>query len=288
MDWDAHKLHRERRIASDGQWVGLLDAEGTPIMDLPPIIEMKAPETRNAPESFEATVLIRSADGTIHRIADELIATGLSSFTDGKFTTANQETRLIALERAGLPRRLYRVAFCQARGGVAGPDTLTIHGVDGLGILNQYVAWSHPRSIKDQVPFDLLDRDWTGKEFEKQRRMKDVKLAAVADGFIVEGAGDVVIWGLIRDSLAAAYRAFNPWRYDPIIMGEIPTGVHAPNIMIRPQDGPLWDTIAPAATQAGVNVTCRLWLPGDDKPRYLPSDISQPRMIVDVKHIRSE
>ena len=35
IDWAAHRKHREQIIADAGQWIGLLDADGNPLMDLP-------------------------------------------------------------------------------------------------------------------------------------------------------------------------------------------------------------------------------------------------------------
>ena len=49
IDWTAHRKHREQIIADTGQWIGLLDADGSPLMDLPPVVSMVAPEANSFP-----------------------------------------------------------------------------------------------------------------------------------------------------------------------------------------------------------------------------------------------
>ncbi|MBH5303519.1 hypothetical protein I8F82_11925, partial [Corynebacterium ulcerans] len=51
FDWENHKKHRDQVIADQGQWLGLLDENGTPMMDLPPVMEMRMPEATNDPSS---------------------------------------------------------------------------------------------------------------------------------------------------------------------------------------------------------------------------------------------
>lgn len=43
-NWINHKKHREQVIQDEGRWIGLLDENGEPLIDLPPIITMKAAE----------------------------------------------------------------------------------------------------------------------------------------------------------------------------------------------------------------------------------------------------
>ena len=130
IDWTAHRKHREQIIADTGQWVGLLDADGNPLMDLPPVVSMVAPEARNDPGSLELTVLCRSRRGIIHPVVTELVAEQLGVLSpEGRLVPVADRTRFVAIERAGVPRRVYWVTHTVARGDADALPPSQLHGV---------------------------------------------------------------------------------------------------------------------------------------------------------------
>lgn len=288
IDWTAHRKHREQAIADTGQWVGLLDADGSPLMDLPPVASMVAPETRNDPGSLELTVLCRSSRGIIHPAVTELVAKQLGVLSpEGKLVPVADQTRFVAIERAGVPRRVYWVTHTVARGDADAPATLTIHGVGLTKLLSRFPAMSAPTTW--QQSFKRFERDWVGPEntkftFSQPRELAGMKLVTVADGATLDGPAEATIRRLITESLAAAFRVAGIIKNLPIQVAATPTGRPSPRILLRPTDGPLLEEIAQPAAAAGVIITARMWWPGD--PPVTGLALSLPTVVVAVEQAK--
>lgn len=267
IDWTAHRKHREQIIADTGQWVGLLDADGAPLMDLPPVVSMVAPEARGDPGSLELTVLCRSSHGIIHPVVTELIAKQLGVLNpEGKLVPVADQTRFVAIERAGVPRRVYWVTHTVARGDADAPATLTLHGVGLTKLLSRFPAMSAPATW--QQSFKRFERDWVGPEnttlvFSTPHQLAGMKMVTVADGATLDGPAEATIRRLIAESLDAAFRVAGITKDLPIQVATTPTGRPSPRILLRPTDGPLLEEIAQPAAAAGVIITARMWWPGD-------------------------
>lgn len=288
IDWTAHRKHREQAIADTGQWVGLLDADGSPLMDLPPVVSMVAPETRNDPGSLELTVLCRSSRGIIHPAVTELIAKQLGVLSpEGKLVPVADRTRFVAIERAGVPRRVYWVTHTVARGDADAPATLTIHGVGLTKLLSRFPAISAPTTW--QQSFKRFERDWVGPEntkatFSQPRELAGMKLVTVADGATLDGPAETTIRQLVTESLAAAFRVAGITKDLPIQVATTPTGRPSPRILLRPTDGPLLEEIAQPAAAAGVIITTQMWWPGD--PPVTGLALSLPTVVVAVEQAK--
>lgn len=267
IDWTGHRRHREQTIADTGQWVGLLDADGNPLMDLPPVVSMVAPEARNDPGSLELTVLCRSRRGIIHPVVTELVAEQLGVLSpEGRLVPVADQTRFVAIERAGVPRRVYWVTHTVARGDADAPATLTLHGVGLTKLLSRFPAMSAPATW--QQSFKRFERDWVGPEnttlvFSTPRQLAGMKMVTVADGATLDGPAEATIRRLIAESLDAAFRVAGITKDLPIQVATTPTGRPSPRILLRPTDGPLLEEIAQPAAAAGVIITARMWWPGD-------------------------
>ena len=288
IDWTAHRKHREQAIADTGQWVGLLDADGSPLMDLPPVVSMVAPETRNDPGSLELTVLCRSSRGIIHPAVTELIAKQLGVLSpEGKLVPVADRTRFVAIERAGVPRRVYWVTHTVARGDADAPAALTIHGVGLTKLLSRFPAISAPTTW--QQSFKRFERDWVGPEntkatFSQPREFAGMKLVTVADGATLDGPAETTIRRLVAESLAAAFRVAGITKDLPIQVATTPTGRPSPRILLRPTDGPLLEEIAQPAAAAGVIITTQMWWPGD--PPVTGLALSLPTVVVAVEQAK--
>lgn len=287
MDWDNHRKHRDAVARDHGQWVGLCDQDCVPMHDLPPTMELTAPETRLAPQSLQVKIAARSRAGVTNPVVDELIAADLGRVdTQGQLIPANNKTRFIVVERPGVPRRAYTVTHAVAEGIGVAPAVLTIHGTDMLRLLSGIPAMSAPTTWTGE--WTTFTRDWAGPEnqgitFSTPRDLAGMKLVTVADGATIEGPAEDTIRRLVTESLTAAFRVAGVTDH-PIQVVPTPTGVPSPRVLIRPTDKPLWEEIAPIALASGVRITATMWWPGDPVPTGLT--LTQPTVIVRVEQVQ--
>lgn len=277
IGWQRHRAHREQVMADTGQWVGLADENGVPICDLPPLLEMMAPQVRGEPGELELVTAVRSTRGLLHTAVDELVAEGLGvQDGEGRLVPLTDPTRFVVVERPG-DRRAFRVTHVVAEGGWQAPATLMVHGISLLDMLNDHPAWSYPISITGT--WHRVNQDYA-VNFERERDLQDVQMAASTDGFVISGPADVAIHQLITESLAASYRAVGVADH-PIRVAALQPATGSPQILLRPTDDPLWETVAATALAAGVTVGATMWWPGDLDPGLDPAP-TEPTVVVTV------
>lgn len=292
VDWQAHRRHRLAVARDEGQWVGLFNERCEPIMDCPPLLSpMEAPQRRNAPSSFKALFAAR-IDTHPHYIVDELTAGGATVDTAGRLVRVPNRTRFIVVERPGL-RHAYRVSHAVDSGNWHESESLEVHGADLLAELNRHPAWSAPTTVTGS--FTTFTRDWAGPEnvgvtFTKPRDLQDYKLVTVADGVTLGGGqnntAESTIRELITRSLQTSWRASavpGVVEDPPIVVNPAGSGLPSPKVLIRPTDGKLLETVVPDAEAAGVGITARLWLPGDEPVEGLA--LSGPKIVVRVEQL---
>lgn len=253
--------HIERVVADEGQWVGILNQDGWPILEMPAQVQMTAPQTRLDPASAEAIVSV--AGGTGNRVLDELVADGLGrTDVSGRLVPASGGTRFLCVVRPG-KRLVYTITHCVVSGKGA-PSTLAVHGVDLLEGLAWWPCPSIPRLWMNRTA-DF--RDWAGDEsgvvYSTPRSMVQVEMAVKADGYTLNGPARTVIRRVIQDSFDAV-NGLMQWGTPHAVVDYTPGADETPEVMIRTDDSPVWDTISDPALQAGVNVSVDLWWPGDD------------------------
>lgn len=71
--WEQFAKHRSAVIRDYGMWIGLMDNNMEPIVDMPAPVSVDAPITRMTPSSCKAVFKTR-VDGHIHPMVDYLIA----------------------------------------------------------------------------------------------------------------------------------------------------------------------------------------------------------------------
>ncbi|PRQ10638.1 hypothetical protein C1Y63_10615 [Corynebacterium sp. 13CS0277] len=294
FDWKAHAKHRAQVIRDEGQWVGLADNEGVPIMDMAPIISLDAPRARMQVTDLELTISVRSQDGVVHPIVDELVGDGMAHVLDtdgdGRMSFAMDETRFVVVERDGL-REAYYVVLCVAKGDAESPQQITIKGVSVLDVLGRFPCPSYRGSWKNRselYQWRRFEYDWSADEhatqrFKTPRLMRPLELATRTDGFAHQGRALTTLHKILRDSVAAAYVAVDiaPDRR-PLLVEDLDPAVadDTPNIIVAPRDKSLWDDLGDVARAAGVEFLVRLWWPGDSNPRGLR--LAAPQLIVTV------
>lgn len=296
VDWDAHRKHRRSAVEAEGQWVGMLDENCLPLYDLPPLISLTAPETRNAPVSLQAQCVATDLDGHPNVLFEDLFPKhldGIEVDKQGKTVAALDAARFVLVERAGW-RRAYRVTHVVLSGGVRSPYTVELHGTDMLSELNRHVAWSAPGRRLGR--FREFTRDWagnstTGRTFSKPRMLQDIKLVTVADGVTLGGSPEDTAESTIREVIDLSLKTSwlrtgvqaivdNP----PIVVSSEKSGRKSPSVLVRMADEKLLETVGPIADKAGVTIQVNLWLPGD-KPVPGRSRSDVPVMVVTVKQV---
>lgn len=272
-DWTSFHKHRQHLIKTTGQWAGLLNEDGEPLHDLPPVIDIQGDTTRTDLSELTITLQVKSPTGTIHPIVNDIIADQLGK-TDNqaRLQPAAQPTRFICFERPGL-RRTYKIMFCVAH-GTHTPSTITIHAVTILDLLNGLPAWSNPRSIDGE--FKHINQDFATM-WKTPRNVAGFTLATKADGYTVHGPATTAIKRIIDESMNTTMKLTG--HKDPPIVCTIAPGPSSPDVFIRPEDDSVWDTVVPIATAAGVEIGATLWFPGDENPLQL----SKPTVVVTLR-----
>lgn len=259
MDFQNWKKHIDHVIGDEGQWLGVLDEEGWPVLSLPLATTVKASEVKLGPGSLEVQVPLSGAVGA--RVAGELIADGLLSVdASGRLEPAKGLARFVCVARSG-ERRVYMVTHVVVE-GVDSPTVATIHGVD---LLDGLAWWPCPSIPVDwqQATFTSWDRDASGEKYAKARQLSQLKFADKADGYTKKGPARTVIRDLIQDSFDAV-NALYGWRNNPHAVVDYSGGADtSAQVVIRTDDSTVWDTVSEAAKNAGVSIQVDLWWPGD-------------------------
>lgn len=291
VDWDSFKKHRERIARDHGTYVGLLNEDGEPLFDCPPLVFGTAPKTRNVPVSARLQFVVKDVDGLEHPMVADLLgkeASGAWFATDSEgrvVKTSLDATRFLLVERPDSPRRVYRFTHGTAQGGIDSPSLLECHGFDMLKMLYLIPGFSAPTTITGD--WTEFTRDWAGPEnqaitFKKPRYLQGMMMMTVADGGTVEGPAESVIRQVITESITAAMRAQGVTDA-PIVVDQTATGLDSPHILLRPTDDPLLDEVTAKANDAGVHIDAYMWLPGD--AQVSGHTLNKPTIVVTVEQM---
>lgn len=284
FDWDSHRAHREAIAAERGVWMGLVDQDGIPLMDLPPMVDYTAPATRLSPESARFVMKIRSPRGIVHPMVNHLAGRGIGRVdAEGRLELVADQTRFIMVERHG-QRRDYRVSHTILDGpSPTAPSTAEVHAADTLSWLETLPAPSAPTTWTGA--WTRFTRDWAGPEdtamtFTKPRDLQDIKMVTVADGATIEGPAEETLRRLYSESIDATFRAVGIDDL-PVQVNPTPSGRPSPHVLIRPTDGALWEETSTIALAAGVRIAADMWWPGDPIPEGL--ELTKPTIVITIE-----
>ena len=261
MDLAQWRRHIDYVVETEGQWVGLLDENGWPLLDFPAVVNVQAPETRMAASSVEVTADVSAGGG--RRLLDELVADGLGKQEqNARLTPAVGAARFICLTRQAGERIVARVVHTVVAGG-ASPVTMAVHGTD----LTEGLAW-WPCPSAPQHWRNAQFSDWTTDAsylpYRKTRSLAKVQFATDTLATTKRGTARDLIRDVIQDAFDTV-NAARGWSSDPhayVDYGQ--TGRDTtPEVLIRLDDSYVWDTVAATALQSGVTIQVDLWWPGD-------------------------
>lgn len=247
--WQAHI---NQVIADEGQWVGLADENLAPLMDMPPVISLSAPQARLASSSVEATFLWSPVLG------EQLVGDGLEAHKP-----VDLPTRFLIIARPG-GRRAYTITHSVVE-GITGPSTVTVHGVDLVETLAWWPAPSAPIAWKPN--WQEFTTDASMLPYDTPRRLTWIEMGQKATNTTFREKAATNIRNRIQDSFDAVNETMG-WADDPHAVVEYPpTPDTSPELLIRMTDDYLWDTLSAPAMNAGVTITVDLWWPGDKPVR---------------------
>lgn len=275
IDWKQFNAHRTAVVESTGQYLALLDENGHPICDLPSPSEMQAPRERNAASSLQVTFPVSTVDGGVHPVARALVDDTIGLEPSGAITPT-PKTRFVLVDRPG-SSWCYRVAQRMATGPSNLLQEITLHGVDVVSFLQQLPAPTQPAKWAS-TKFHTFEKDWLAVTDQTARfkTSRDIAEVDFYDSYlsdqVISGSADEAIARVIRESVDSVTKLVGVTP-SPFSVTVTKSGTTVDQILIKPDDGFLWDLIMPRATAAGVDVTASMVFPGSTGEPVINFDV---------------
>ena len=279
MDWDDWSKHVDYVVRERGQWWGLGDADGNPIMTLPDATTdgVTAPEQWMDSPDVSFTMPAMTPAGEQQRAYQLLIANELDHIDASGRLEVNPTLYTLLAAWRGKDGEIVR------RGGViitasaedpdndGLPQTMTISALNAADVWNTIFAVSWPAAWWSAEPYEKTT-DESQLPYSRAWSMARVELAGQAMFRWKEGKAGFVIRRLAQESLDAMMMTQQDpdgtrWVDDPFHVVEVPEVDTTPVISLDAADGSLWDTVAAQARNAGVILGARVWWPGDKPVR---------------------
>lgn len=285
--WETWRRHIDHIVETRGEWIGLCNGDGEPIMMLPHPLELSAEEYILESGDLELAIDVASpSTGLPLPIVDRLVADGIGRLdAQGRFVAAIEEDFMVVVQRPGGidGRMAFMVTHVVAEGDWKQPQKITIHGHD---LKKNLELWPAPSALDSwKNPFTVWAEDAAGK-YATPRTYAPIEMATVADGYTLEGDALEVVRRIIVDSLRTVDGLMG-WSSDPmmVVRAAVP-GEVTRRLVVRVADESVWETIANDARIAGVQIDVALWWPGDDEPALAYGRYGAPRSLVTVKPLK--
>lgn len=265
-EWAAFNAAVSRRVAQDGEWVGLFDGNYQPICELPPQVSMTAGGEPGQLSEAQFVFPALTPAGEAHQAVDALFGPGFVGERITPLAAPASKSFFIVVQRPGGrdARRTYRVVFPLMSFVENRPVTVTVEAIAANVMLDWWpcpsvpVTWGH-------VPVQEWDQDAGGPYPGGETYWyAPIEMARVARGYTLKGPARQIIGQLVAESLAAGYRVHPEWGGAAGAHLVVEDAVGGPDVLIQRTDVSVWATISEAATLAGVVVETNLWWPGDD------------------------
>lgn len=263
VKWSDLRKQVDTIIDEHGTALVLCHDNGEPVEDspiLPPPISMEARDTRLAAGELSLTLPAVGKRGQALPFVDYLVDKNLGVYDErGLIQPQTDELFMVNVCRRG-QRLTYFIPDREAA-GVESPETVSIEGMHLMTGLSFLPCPSVPKTWLPR--FEQWGEDAAGK-YRTPRDYAPVEIATKADGYTVTGPAERTIQRLIQDSLDAVNKAYG-WSSDPAYVVDMSsTSRLSPVVNIRITDDSIWDTVAPVAMLAGVDIDVDMWWPGDD------------------------
>lgn len=279
VDWGSWSRHVDHVINTRGRYYGIGDGDGNPLFDLPdPLPGSPAPEQWMAAEDLELSLPAVTPEGAPTRASDLLVLDDLAGFDpSGQLPTAEEQyTLLVAMrgEDGSTVRRGGLITHTDASDpdNTGIPTEMTIHALNFADVWNTAPAVSWPVAWFKAAPYPQIS-DESGLEYSREWEMARVEMSTRSMFTFKHGPALFVIRRLAQESLDAVMMTQQDpdgtrWVDDPRHVVEVPVGEDtSPVISLEARDGPIWETVAGQAQNAGIILGARLYWPGDNPVR---------------------
>lgn len=285
VDWANEKSRRENIARTRKQYVGILDKDFAPVMDIEDWESASWGETYQDTGNMQMVLPGEIEPGVQNPVVRYLVQTG-SDDPDGVF----HDAVTIIVERpggAGTIRRFYRVLDIVAEGGRDYPDKVTVTGLDGIEYLKHLPLWADPSNRSKVVQGQFEDRqrgtaEWVSRKlvgrnlvgYQQQsmfHQLFDGSLTGITA--LTEGYDDPRRW---RDMVPEMHR---------IICSPVSSGIDSEMCIVAARWDNAWDLLKPTWEAAGILPIVTLWLPGDPQPFADYTTLTVPTVVIDFRPV---
>lgn len=278
VEWSAHRAHRWQVMREHGQWVGLLDRDWRPVMDIEDWQSAEWPGLFAETGSMQMVFDGHLADGSRNPAVEHLLMNDLQNLDDaGSMEQLFHSGVHIAVERPGLPRRVYRVLDMSPEGGVDFPTKMTVTGMDLMEHLKHIPLWADPSNRSRIVQLQFADIQ-QGQAEEVSRKLVGRNLIGYQQPSLLSS---MFSW---TDSYSnpSQWSGFNP-NLHPVIVSPLRSGLPSEWTVVEARWDNAWDLLKATWDAAGILPTAELWWPGDAQPFPQHTSLSLPTVIIDFK-----
>ena len=279
MDWGAHKAHREAVMAQHGQWVGVLDRDWQPVVDVDEWLSAAQwPGVFGDTGSMQMTVPGFLADGSRNPVVDYLLFSDLSNLDDPASMEKVFHTAVhIAVERPGLKRRTFRILDLVPEGGDEWPRQLGITGMSDVEHVKHVPAWADPSNRSKIVQWQFSDIQQGSAEVVSRKILGRNLLGYQQPSLLSSSTA----WTDDYSS-PARWSNVNP-NLHAVICSPIPSGLPSEWCVVEARWDNTWDLLKATWEAAGILPVAWLWFPGDPQPFPAHTVLSLPTTIIDFR-----
>ena len=277
FDWEKERARRAQIVEKRGQYVGLLNQDFLPVMDIEDWESFSFGETYQDTGNMQLMLNGEVAPGVQNPVVRYLMQTG-SADPDGVFHDA--VTVLVERPgRGGIERRFYRVLDLVAEGGKDYPRSLTVTGLDGIEYLKHLPLWADPSNRSKVVQLQFEDKQQGSAEWVSRKLVGRNLIGYQQPGMLVGSMGMTDNYDAPRrwcDAVPAMHR---------VICSPVRSPLSSEWCVVSARWDNAWDLLKPTWEAAGILPIVNLWLPGDMQlfPEHMT--LSLPTVIVDFRPV---
>lgn len=278
VDWVSHKNHRTQVMAEHGQWVGLLDKDWEPILDVESWQSASWPGVFADTGSMQMVFDGHLRDGSRNPAVEHLLTNDLGNLDDpGSMEQLFHSGVHIAVERPGLPRRVYRILDLTPEGGTDFPRTMTVTGMDLIEHLKHIPAWADPSNRSKIVQWQFSDIQ-QGSAEEVSRKIVGRNLIGYQQPSLLSS-----MFSWTDDySVPSKWANFTP-NIHSVICSPIESGLPSEWCVVEARWDNSWDLLKATWDAAGVLPTAELWWPGDAQPFPDYTTLTLPTVVLNFR-----
>lgn len=276
--WAAHRAHRVQVMREHGQWVGLLGRDWQPIMDVEDWESAEWPGLFAETGSMRLKFSGHLQDGSRNPAVEHLLMNDLQNLDQpGSMMQLFHSGVHVAVERPGLPRRVYRVLDLIPAGGTDFPTMMEVTGLDLIEHLKHLPLWADPSNRSKIVQLQFSDIQ-QGPAEEVSRKLLGRNLIGYQQPSLLNNMNS---WTNTYSN-PGQWSGFIP-NLHSVIVSPIPSGLPSEWTIVEARWDNAWDLMKATWDAAGILPTAELWWPGDAQPFPNHTTLVAPTVVIDFK-----